>query len=173
MRDSVEVIEVPLPTVNLGKDTAICAPDEVILNAGNLGMSYEWSTGSRSQTIRVNDGNDLVWVTVTNDYNCLSSDSIKILHCSPLNYLFVPNAITPNNDGQNDVWRIRGLQYFPGATITIFDRWGRLIYVSEPDYPKPWDGQLNGKTLPMDAYYYVIDLKNGYELLRGSLTIIQ
>lgn len=166
------VMIAPMPSVNLGRDTFICSPDHLLLDAGNPGMTYEWNNGSRTQTIWANEGDGLFWVKVTNDSNCSASDSISIKPCSPLNYLFVPNVFTPNDDGENDVWRIGGLQYFPGVVVKLFDRWGRQIFVSEPDYPKPWDGKRNGKLLPMDAYYYVIDLKDGSKPIRGSVTLI-
>jgi len=135
-------------------------------------MSYEWSTGSMNQTIWANEGDGLIWVKVTNASKCSTIDTILIQPCSPVNYLLIPNVFTPNGDGENDIWRIGGTQYFPDMIVTLFDRWGRLIFVSEPGYPKPWNGERNGKLLPMDAYFYVIDLKNGSEPIRGSVTLV-
>jgi gliding motility-associated-like protein len=162
----------PLPEVNLGRDTSICYPDQLLLDAGNSGTFYEWSTGSRDQTIRASEGDGLIWVRVSNLHNCSVSDSIKILPCSPMNDLLIPNVFTPNDDGVNDVWTIGGNQLFPGMTVKLFDRWGRLIFASEPGYPEPWNGQRNGKLLPTDAYYYIIDLRNGTEPIRGSVTLV-
>jgi gliding motility-associated-like protein len=172
VRDSMEVLLSPTPIVNLGRDTSICYPNRLLLDAGNPGMIYEWSTGSLDQTIWANEGDGLVWVKVSNINRCTGSDSINVQLCSPLNYLFIPNVFTPNGDGENDVWRIGGVQYFPLMTVTLFDRWGRLIFVSEPGYPKPWNGERNGKLLPIDAYFYIIDLKNGFEPIRGSVTLV-
>lgn len=162
----------PLPEVNLGRDSSICYPDQLLLDAGNSGTFYEWSTGSHDQTIRASEGDGLIWVRVSNLHNCSVSDSIKILPCSPMNDLLIPNVFTPNDDGVNDVWTIGGTQLFPGMIVKLFDRWGRPIFVSEPGYPKPWNGQRNGKLLPTDAYYYIIDLRNGTEPLRGSVTLV-
>lgn len=172
VRDSMEVVFVPTPVVKLGRDTFICSPDQLLLDAGNPGMTYEWSNGGRTQTIWANEGDGLIWVKVTNDNNCSAIDSIRVKPCSPLNYLFIPNVFTPNGDGVNEVWRIGGLQYFPGTVVKLFDRWGRQIFVSEPGYPKPWDGKREGKLLPMDAYFYVIDLKDGSAPIRGSVTLV-
>jgi gliding motility-associated-like protein len=86
----------------------------------------------------------------------------------------LPSGFTPNNDGKNDVWNIPGIENFPGAIVEIFDRWGILVFRSEPGYPKPWDGTSNGKEAPMDAYYYVINLnKPGLKTLNGSVTLIK
>jgi gliding motility-associated-like protein len=172
VRDSIELLLATTPFVNLGHDTSICSPSRLFLDAGNPGMFYEWSTGSRDQTIWANEGDGLIWVRVSNSNKCSASDSINIMLCSPLNYLLIPNVFTPNGDGENDIWRIGGVLYFPNMTVSLFDRWGRLVFVSEPGYPKPWDGKRNGKLLPMDAYFYIIDLKNGQKPLRGSITIV-
>jgi gliding motility-associated-like protein len=160
------------PTVNLGRDTSLCSPERLLLDAGHNGFSYEWSTGSNDQTIWANEGDGLIWVKVFDEHHCSSVDSIAIQPCSAAKSLFVPNVFTPNGDGENDVWRIGGVQDFPSIIVTLFDRWGRLVFKSEPGYPKPWNGERNGKLLPMDAYFYVIDLKDGSEPLRGSVTLI-
>ena len=160
------------PTINLGRDTSLCSPESLQLDAGNSGVSYEWSTGSRDQTIWANEGDGLIWEKVSDQHHCSSVDSIVIQPCPASKSLFVPNVFTPNGDGENDVWRIGGTQYFPAITVTLFDRWGRLVFKSDPGYPKPWNGERNGKLLPMDAYFYVIDLKDGSEPLRGSVTLI-
>jgi gliding motility-associated-like protein len=162
----------PLPVVNLGSDTSICSPDQLLLDAGNSGLWYEWSTGNRDQKIWASEGDGLIWVKVSNIHHCSISDSIKILPCSPTKDLLIPNVFTPNGDGINDVWEIDGKQHFPAMTVKLFDRWGRLIFDGKPGYPKPWNGQRNGKLLPMDAYYYIIDLCNGTEPLRGSVTLV-
>ena len=160
------------PMVNLGRDTSLCLPERLLLDAGNAGVFYEWSTGSRDQTIWANEGDGLIWVKVFDEHTCSSVDSIVIQLCSPVKSLFVPNVFTPNGDGENDVWRIGGMQDFPGIIVTLFDRWGRLVFKSEPGYPNPWTGERNGKLLPMDAYFYVIDLKDGSTPIRGSVTLI-
>ena len=172
IRDSVEVVKSASPVVNLGRDTSLCSSERLLLDAGNVGMVYHWSTGSNDQTIWANEGDGLIWVRVTTANNCSATDSLIIQPCKPVNYIFIPNVFTPNGDGQNDVWRIGGTQNFPEIIVTLFDRWGRLVYKSDPGYPKPWNGERNGKLLPMDAYFYIIDLKDGSEPLRGSVTMI-
>lgn len=87
--------------------------------------------------------------------------------------LMIPNAFTPNDDGQNDIWIIGGLGNFPNLIVTIFDSWGKTIFKSEKGYPKPWDGEWKGVRLPTDAYYYIIDLGTGTKPIKGSLTLIR
>jgi gliding motility-associated-like protein len=86
----------------------------------------------------------------------------------------IPNAFTPNNDGINDYWNIKGIEDFPGASVDIFNRSGQLVYHSI-NYSKPFDGRYNGKELPTGVYFYVIDLKQPicFGKVSGSLTIIK
>jgi gliding motility-associated-like protein len=172
-RDSVQVVRAASPMVYLGRDTSLCSYEKLLLDAGNSGMSYEWSTGSQDQTIWAGEGDGLIWVRVTNKFHCTSSKSIYIKPCLAAFYILIPNVFTPNGDGINDVWEIYGIENYPETMVTLFDRWGRLVFKSEPGYPKPWSGMRDSKLLPMDAYYYIIDLKNGSENLRGSVTLIQ
>jgi gliding motility-associated-like protein len=81
------------------------------------------------------------------------------------------NAITPNADGENDVWEIEDIESFPDATVFIYDKSGQSVYNSRGGYI-PWDGTLNGRTLPIGTYYYVIDLHDGSSIYQGTITII-
>ncbi|RBL88664.1 Ig-like domain-containing protein [Chitinophaga flava] len=72
--------------------------------------------------------------------------------------LYIPNAITPNNDGKNDRFVIPGISKYPGTTLTIFNRWGNEVYYS-PNYDNRWDGTgLSGGT-----YYYILKLNTGQD----------
>jgi gliding motility-associated-like protein len=68
---------------------------------------------------------------------------------------FIPNAFTPNNDGVNDTWSIRGLDSNPRNTLKIFNRTGSLLYEAKTNLT-PWDGQFMGKRLPAGVYYYTL-----------------
>jgi gliding motility-associated-like protein len=169
----MDVFTGPFPEVFLGDDTTVCYPNAVTLDAGNAGSVYAWSTGFRGREMEVREGAGSVWVKVTNDYGCTTTDTIRIKPCVLLDYLLIPNAFTPNDDGDNDIWRIGGNQEYPIMTVSVFDRWGRLVFKSEPGYPKPWDGSYKNKTLPFDAYFYIIDLGDGTAVRQGSVTIIR
>jgi len=57
--------------------------------------------------------------------------------------------------------------------IEIFNRWGKVVFKSENGYDPPWDGSYKGRPLPVDSYYYFIDLKNGTRPLDGHVTIVK
>jgi gliding motility-associated-like protein len=83
----------------------------------------------------------------------------------------IVNTFTPNGDGVNDYWVIKGLDTYPDATVKIFNRYGSSVFESV-GYAKPFDGNRNGKPLPAGVYYYIINLKRG-DVLSGNVTIIR
>ncbi|HEX2935975.1 MAG TPA: gliding motility-associated C-terminal domain-containing protein [Bacteroidales bacterium] len=173
VRDSVLVTVNALPVVNLGNDTMICAPKTVEIDAGNFGSFFEWSNGSTAQSIIASEGDGTIWVRVTDNIGCVGTDTIKIIQCYAGEKLQIPNAFTPNDDGDHDIWRIGKSQDYPRMTIKVYDRWGRMVYASEPGYAKPWDGSSKGKPLPMDTYYYIVDFGDGSSTQVGSVAIIR
>lgn len=71
---------------------------------------------------------------------------------------FIPEGISPNGDGINDVLYIRGLKakVFSQATLLVFNRWGQVVYESNGTYKNDWNGVgTNGDTLPEGIYYIV------------------
>jgi gliding motility-associated-like protein len=165
----------PLPRVNLGRDTSLCGIETITLDAGGDGATYTWSTGQTSREVSVFEGAQKLSVSVTTEFGCVSGDEISINSCSVVEYFKnMPSAFTPNGDGKNDVWNIPELQNFPQAVVEIYDRWGTLVFRSESGYSKPWDGYSNGKEMPMDSYFYVINLNSpGLEPLAGTVTLIK
>ena len=75
-----------------------------------------------------------------------------------------PKFFTPNNDGINDTWAIKGANstFYPNAQINIFNRFGKVVAQIEVDTPG-WTGTYGGKTLPSDDYWFSIVLvdRNG------------
>ncbi len=86
--------------------------------------------------------------------------------------IIIPNVFTPNGDGINDVWNIKSLIDFPQCTVSVYNRYGNLVYQSR-GYPKPWDGTYNGAQLPVGTYYYIIDTKNNTKPFAGPVTILR
>ncbi|MFC2132581.1 T9SS type B sorting domain-containing protein [Bacteroidota bacterium] len=111
-------------------------------------------------------------VTVRDSLSCNQQYRININY-SEDPFLGIPSAFTPNNDGINDLWDIKNVDDYPNIIIKVFDSYGKLIYTSPTGYPSPWDGTTNGKSLPTNSYYYVIDLGTGADFLKGAITIIK
>ena len=86
--------------------------------------------------------------------------------------LFIPNVFTPNGDGKNDYFEIKGMNN-PCIDINrliIFNRWGRKVYEAEGNELK-WDGKSNGNAFTDGVYFYV--LKGEEESRSGSVTLLK
>jgi gliding motility-associated-like protein len=153
-----------IPDFSLANDTIIPAGTILVLDAGDGYSVYTWSTGDTSQTIEVSTSGTYS-VTVTNEYNCSSTDEIVVTVD-----IGVPNFITPNGDGYNDTWEIPALDDAINADIRIFDRFGKLI-ISYKGSDPGWDGTADGRLVSPDTYWYIIDLKDGSKPLKGSITV--
>lgn len=87
--------------------------------------------------------------------------------------LEIGNIMTPNGDGLNDTWMLKGLPEYKGNNIKIYSKSGQLIYEAIGDYKKPFDGTFRGKELPAGVYYYIIDLRAECKPIGGSITLIR
>lgn len=72
--------------------------------------------------------------------------------------LNISNFISPNNDGFNDVWEVRGIEVTPNATIKIFDRYGKVFVDTNFEGNYIWDGKYMGRPLPSGDYWYIMDV---------------
>jgi gliding motility-associated-like protein len=76
-----------------------------------------------------------------------------------------PKFFTPNNDGYNDYWSVKGVNqtYNSKSIIYIFDRYGKLLKQWVPTLNQGWDGTFNGVPLPADDYWFTLKLEDGRE----------
>ncbi|MBN2262131.1 MAG: tandem-95 repeat protein, partial [Prolixibacteraceae bacterium] len=90
--------------------------------------------------------------------------------------LRVPEIITPNGDGKNDVLIIDGIEYFPESMLRIYNRYGHVVYVKR-GYTSDWDGHSNqgslggDKPLPSGTYYYTLEYNEGRNKQSGIIYI--
>ena len=88
--------------------------------------------------------------------------------------ILVPDAFTPNGDGQNDEFLAKGI-YFDKFRMTIYDRWGSVIY-STTEKTKGWDGTENGQPALTGQYMYRIEVEDltGLKTVRtGALLLVR
>lgn len=83
--------------------------------------------------------------------------------------LEAPEIITPNDDGLNDYFVIRGVNDKSDNKLDVFDKWGDIKY-SRNNYLNDWNGKsINGDQLTEGTYYYVF--KNGANVLKGFVEV--
>ena len=95
-----------------------------------------------------------IYTIIVNDKNGCAPDAT--LTTSVIQF---PKFFTPNGDGDNDTWVVKGANktFYPNSSINIFDRFGKLVG-QVPIDSQGWNGTFNGKLLPSDDYWYNITL---------------
>lgn len=155
----------------LGSDTVICENEFFILDATIPGGTYLWNTGAVTSTIHINSPG--IYSVRVNDGTCILSDSIlvELKDCSNFR-MYVPNAFTPNGDGDNDYFNVFIPQQFQVRSfdMQIYNRWGNLVFQSK-DPSVGWDGTFAGTILGTDMYVARINL--GFVDDRGAGTILK
>lgn len=84
--------------------------------------------------------------------------------------LGIPNFISPNGDGINDVWTVRGLEAYPNAHVKIFDRYGKIFLDRTLNPNFQWDGTYQGHTVSSGDYWYIITIEDG-KTLTGHISV--
>ena len=119
------------------------------------------------------------WQSSPSFYNLLADDYLiyvrDLVGCMAEPYEFtyfeVPNFISPNGDGKNDVWQIKGIEKYPEAKIQIFDRYGKVFADRKANAQGViWDGKYLGNPVPSGTYWYILSLSEEQKLT-GYITV--
>ena len=144
VKDSVLVTVNPLPQLLTSDDVLTCNGLPVQISASG-GVRYNWTpaTGLSDPDIPNPFANPLVTtvykVEAVGANNCIATDEVKVI-VSAGNKIYVPNAFTPNGDGLNDCFGIKGAE---GATLfelAVYNRFGERIFFTK-DPLQCWDGK--------------------------------
>ena len=91
--------------------------------------------------------------------------------------LSIPNTFTPNGDVSNDIWDVQpytNTDQFNDTVVKVYNKRGLLVYEAV-GLENKWDGTYNGELLPMDTYYYTIDLRLSFikKTYKGAVMILR
>jgi gliding motility-associated-like protein len=151
----VVVATLPKPALKINTDVPdICGLTSIVITADSFYHNYLWNDNSKNQSLQVSQAG-VYWVEVTDSNNCKGRDSITIEPCEKI---VVPNAFTPNGDGVNDVFKPTFYGSSVNYTLTIFNRWGQMIFKSR-DPGKGWDGTISGVLQPEGTYIWNCDFQ--------------
>jgi gliding motility-associated-like protein len=119
-------------------------------------------------------------VLVTDSNNCTDTASILIKTICNEGSYFLPNTFSPNGDGVNDYFYPRGKGVYNIQSMSIFNRWGQLVFQRQNFPPNSetmgWDGNFNGHPAPSDAYVYIVEvICNNAQIvaLHGNVTLVR
>lgn len=147
--DEIVLVFNPLPADPFSPTTEFCfgyPPYVLELDAMNEGSQYVWSTGYTGQIYGALEAG-FVSVVITTPFNCTDEFTIEITEQCP-GSLFIPNSFSPNGDGINDVWFIKG-ENIAEFDLKLYNRWGELFWETKNEN-QPWTGQRRE-----DGEYYV------------------
>lgn len=174
---SQNILVNPTPVANAGPDKGILPGGIAILEGRGSGdgLRYSWlpsirlNDPSRAQPAASPVEDTRYMLTVSSRDGCEARDEMLV---KVLPKIIVPNAFTPNGDGINDTWVLLYMESYPNCIVEVFNRYGQRVFHSS-GYGRAWDGRMNGSLLPAGTYYWLINPKNGRELLKGSVTLIR
>jgi len=160
-------------------------------NSGTLQLSgYTGSIVWESST----GGNGLVWnigsntsssqsyenLTDTTKYRAIVKNDICPKDTSNVVSINVPaksigkvvNLFTPNGDGINDTFFIKGLNNYDDNEVSIYNIYGNQVF-NQKAYKNDWKGTYNGSDLPDGTYYYVVKFSTSDKIIKGSVDILR
>jgi gliding motility-associated-like protein len=124
---------------------------------GTSPYSYSWSNYATTEDLN-NIVAGLYHVTVIDTNGCKASASITLTEPFVLE---LPSGFSPNGDGKNDLFVIHGIEAYPSNVLTIYNRWGNIVY-SKNGYTNDWNGNSNyGQALPDATYFVILEINNG------------
>ena len=174
---TLEVSLFEQPTIEAMEDISLDFTTSAILEAIQIGPGEsEWTTDGNAIILESDSleteiegltlGENLFTITVTNQVCEVVSDEVLVY----VSGFIIPNAFTPNADGENDNFEIDGLYSFTNRKLSAFNRWGKLIY-ENTNYDNSWNGKNSGGIeLPEDTYFYILELDgevhSGYVIIK-------
>jgi gliding motility-associated-like protein/uncharacterized repeat protein (TIGR01451 family) len=121
------------------------------------------ATGDYSNTVTI----------IGNENDVDLSDNSVTIETFPTDF-HIPEGFSPNGDGINDLFIIRGIASYPENNFVIFNRWGNKVFEATP-YQNTWDGTstlgitVGDDKLPTGTYFYIIDLGDGTDAIKGTI----
>lgn len=135
-------------------------------------VSWAWDFGDNSTSTLQNPvhtfaqpGTYKVCFSVVTDDGCLDTVCREVNVVAP--DVIAPNVITPNGDGVNDILTFQYLEFFPGNTLQVYNRWGNRVY-ERNNYSNDW----NAAKLGDGTYFYVLSVKELDKVYRGFFEVL-
>ncbi|GAB4451361.1 MAG: hypothetical protein OHK0036_11720 [Bacteroidia bacterium] len=180
----------PYPTADFQHNPpygSIVDPKIDFINTSTGATSYTWNFGDYNSSENISyltnpsheflySGTYYVTLIAVNQYGC-ENRITKPIYIDPEFHVYIPNVFTPNGDGLNDVFNVKGVGIDDkNFKMYIFDRWGEMIYYTTDLY-KGWDGTVKGNVqkATQDVYIYKVylkDMKGGKHEYVGHVTCL-
>lgn len=148
--------------------------------------TYTWDFGDGTFSTEKNpkhifDVNSTYTVTLTgsnssNPLTCIDSLKMSTPEIETIKEIFVPNTFSPNTDGSNDVFRVRGANGYNNFHFVVYNRWGKLVYETK-NHNDGWDGIFESRLADpaVYAWYLEVSCDDSSEVTskKGNVTLIR
>ncbi len=177
----VQVLVHALPQAYAGADQVILSGEDAQLTAVGSGTVYSWTPTEGSScadciSTIVHPGVTTTYTLwIMNEFGCYDSDDVVIKVGCTADVVFVPNAFSPNSDGNNDKLYVRSKGLKSLTYFRIFDRWGSLVFEST-ELNTGWDGTIRNKIGMPGVYVWYMEgtCPNGQKVeLQGNVTMVR
>lgn len=161
-KKSFKVIEHPKPVIK----EIIVDENSITIELENPENYYEYSIDDRffqdsNRFSYIQSGPHTAFVREKNLCNLIQQD---------FTIFTIAKYFTPNNDGFNDVWEIAEMKDFPSSSLSIFNRYGKLL--KQLNYKNSgWNGTFNDVKLPADDYWYTLKMEDSKPEIKGHFTL--
>jgi gliding motility-associated-like protein len=171
--DTINVRIIPDAVVSLPDMITMCSHESYILSASqpnNNIYQFIWSTGSTEPIYIINTPDAGIYDISVKVIGCdtvYGSTNLIVENCE----IEIPNIITPNGDGINDLFYITNVEFYPNSEIKIYNRWGKLIYENN-NYQGDWDAS----NVSDGTYYYIFKLNYGKGKIKeysGTISVLK
>jgi|GEM_PF-2335705 len=184
VQELINLESIPMINTDLESEYHFCGQEGIDVDVTQMIdeslISYEWSTGSESPSIFLNQSDNYA-VTITTPCEIATQEFIAIDDLSYSTIVAIPRAFSPNGDSENDLFKPIKKTSIDFATyhLKIFSRWGELVFEST-DFDACWDGNINNNPSPSDVYIYQFSATliacDGEEIVvneSGDLTLLR
>jgi len=170
-----------LSLTNVTPGQTIKYGSSIQLNAANASL-YTWTPNDGSldnpninNPIATPKERTTYIVHAVGNNGCIDTASVTI-DVEFADDIFIPSAFTPNGDGLNDLFRIKGSWFFKVVAFSVFNRWGQAVYHVEDGSNIGWDGTYMGVPAEMGTYNYLVIISNAEGQLqshKGDVMLIR
>ncbi|HPB02347.1 MAG TPA: gliding motility-associated C-terminal domain-containing protein, partial [Bacteroidales bacterium] len=182
--------DAPVYAADAGGDQLLCMGESVALGSASRSQYLYWwydEQGNLIDTtaqITVSPDSTTFYVLQQKDFKFdETSDTVVVYVSDCEDQLYIPNIFSPNADGKNDVFRVRGEGISEIKTFIIYNRWGEEVFQCHTERSRSaaledcgWDGTCRGEPAPQAVYTYYVEaaLLNGETVVkRGNVTLVR
>ena len=165
---------IPAPANFLPQDMQICSYGNLTIEPVAAFQQYLWSNGETSSSIKITSPG-IYWLQVSGFNDCLGRDTVVVTQKDCLEGFYIPNAFTPNNDGNNDVFLPHIFGRVVAYSFMIYNRFGQVVFKTI-DISRGWDGANAGKPQGVGVYVWTCTYElegKKTERKKGTVTLLR